>query len=66
MTGYSVFKINKFLPKNKEENSNLKLKNWKRGEVAELLNEEKQSGTYSITHLSSGVYFYSITAGNFR
>jgi uncharacterized protein YdaL len=34
------------------------------------LNEVKQAGTYSVTfnalHLSSGVYFYSITAGYFR
>ncbi|MGE5811463.1 MAG: T9SS type A sorting domain-containing protein [Ignavibacteria bacterium] len=34
------------------------------------LNEVKQAGTYSVTFnassLSSGVYFYSITAGNFR
>lgn len=39
-------------------------------EVVELLNEEKQAGAYSVTfnasNLSSGVYFYSITAGNFR
>ncbi|MGE5861680.1 MAG: T9SS type A sorting domain-containing protein [Ignavibacteria bacterium] len=34
------------------------------------LNEVKQAGTYSVTfnalHLSSGVYFYSIRAGNFH
>ncbi len=39
-------------------------------EIAELVNEIKSAGTYSVdfnaSHLSSGVYFYSITAGNFR
>lgn len=39
-------------------------------EVASLLNEEKPAGTYEVkfdgSSLSSGVYFYSISAGNFR
>lgn len=38
-------------------------------EVKELVNEQKTSGTYSVefdgSKLSSGVYFYSITAGRF-
>ncbi|MGE5797800.1 MAG: T9SS type A sorting domain-containing protein [Ignavibacteria bacterium] len=39
-------------------------------EIAELVNDTQKAGKYSInfnaTHLSSGVYFYSITAGYFR
>ena len=38
-------------------------------EIATLINEEKQPGTYSVQFdgagLSSGVYFYTLTAGNF-
>lgn len=38
-------------------------------EVATLVNEEKSSGRYSVdfnaTGLSSGIYFYKLTAGNF-
>ncbi len=38
-------------------------------EVKELVNEQKAAGTYSVefdgSKLSSGVYFYTITAGNF-
>ena len=38
-------------------------------EVKEFVNEQKAAGTYSIefdgSNLSSGVYFYTITAGNF-
>jgi hypothetical protein len=38
-------------------------------EVANLVNEEKIQGVYSVTfdasHLSSGVYFYKIQSGNF-
>jgi hypothetical protein len=38
-------------------------------EVATLVNEEKSEGSYSIdfnaSNLSSGVYFYKLTAGNF-
>ena len=38
-------------------------------EVAELVNEEKAAGRYEVkfdgSNLSSGVYFYRITAGNF-
>ena len=37
-------------------------------EIAELVNEQKMAGKYTIqfdgSNLSSGVYFYSITAGN--
>lgn len=39
-------------------------------EVAALVNEEKQAGTYSVSfnagNLASGIYFYSISAGNFH
>lgn len=39
-------------------------------QVAELVNEELNAGTYKAdfdaSHRSSGVYFYSITAGNFK
>lgn len=39
-------------------------------EVAALVNEEKQPGIYTVqfdgSHLSSGTYFYTITAGNFQ
>jgi hypothetical protein len=38
-------------------------------EVATLLNEEKIAGTYevqfSVQNLASGIYFYTINAGNF-
>jgi flagellar hook assembly protein FlgD len=38
-------------------------------EVATLVNEEKQAGVYEIEfdgrNLSSGVYFYKLTAGNY-
>jgi photosystem II stability/assembly factor-like uncharacterized protein len=39
-------------------------------EIAELVKEQKAAGKYSVqfdgTNLSSGVYFYSITAGNYH
>jgi hypothetical protein len=39
------------------------------GEVATLVNERKAPGTYEVefdaSGLSSGVYFYRLTAGNF-
>jgi hypothetical protein len=38
-------------------------------EVATLVNEEKPAGTYAVNfsaqHYSSGVYYYTISAGNF-
>ncbi len=38
-------------------------------EVAELVNEDKTTGTYSLdfdaSSLASGMYFYKISAGNF-
>ena len=38
-------------------------------EIAELVNEEKEAGNYSVSFngkdISSGVYFYNITAGNY-
>jgi hypothetical protein len=38
-------------------------------EVAELVNENKQPGSYEVkfnaTNLTSGVYFYQIRAGSF-
>jgi len=38
-------------------------------EIAVLVNEEKQSGTYNVEFnaegLSSGVYYYKLTAGNY-
>ncbi|NWG29372.1 MAG: S8 family peptidase [Ignavibacteriaceae bacterium] len=39
-------------------------------EVAALVNEEKQAGTYTVTFdagsMASGIYFYTITANNFQ
>jgi hypothetical protein len=39
-------------------------------EVAALVNEEKQPGTYGInfdgSNLSSGIYFYTLTAGGYK
>ena len=39
-------------------------------EVATLVNEEKQRGRYSVmfdaSNLTSGIYFYSLTSGNFK
>lgn len=39
-------------------------------EVASLVNEEKQAGTYTVTfdasYLASGIYFYTITASDFQ
>jgi len=39
-------------------------------EVATLVNEVKQAGTYTVQwdalRLSSGVYFYTLSAGKFR
>ncbi len=47
----------------------LKVYNTLGQEVATLLNEEKAAGTYTFSFdaskLSSGIYFYSITTGNF-
>jgi len=47
----------------------LKIYNILGQEVANLVNEEQQAGIHEIkfnaTHLASGVYFYSIKAGNF-
>ena len=38
-------------------------------EVSTLINEEQQPGVYEVefdaSNLSSGIYFYKITAGNF-
>jgi hypothetical protein len=38
-------------------------------EVATLVNEEKPSGNYEVefnaSNLSSGIYFYKLTSGNF-
>jgi len=38
-------------------------------EIANLVNETKEAGSYSVefnaSNLPSGVYFYKITAGNF-
>lgn len=53
------------------ENSNVLLKVYDilGNEIAVLVNEEKQAGVYEIIFngvgLSSGVYFYKLTAGNF-
>jgi hypothetical protein len=48
----------------------LKIYNTLGQEITTLVNEEKQAGTYEIsfdaTHLASGMYFYSISAGNFN
>jgi hypothetical protein len=49
----------------------LKIYNLLGSEVAELVNEFKEAGRYSFDlnskdyNLSSGVYFYSITAGEY-
>lgn len=52
-----------------EEFVSLKVFNSLGEEVAELLNEEKLAGNYSVSfdasQLSSGVYFYKISAGSF-
>jgi hypothetical protein len=38
--------------------------------IVTLVNEEKQPGTYKInfdgSNLSSGIYFYTLTAGDFK
>jgi hypothetical protein len=53
------------------ENSfvSLKIYNVLGKEIATLLNEEKNTGTYEVnfnaTNLSSGIYFYKLEAGNF-
>lgn len=52
-----------------EEFVQIKVYNTIGQEVAELLNEQKSPGTYEINfnagNLSSGIYFYKISAGNF-
>jgi len=52
-----------------EEFVSLKVFNSLGEEVAELINETKPTGNYSVSfdasNLSSGIYFYKITAGNF-
>jgi len=52
-----------------EEFVTLKVFNSLGEEVAELINETKPAGNYSVSfdasNLSSGIYFYKITAGNF-
>ncbi|MDX9712940.1 MAG: T9SS type A sorting domain-containing protein [Ignavibacteriaceae bacterium] len=52
-----------------EEFVTLKVFNSLGEEVAELVNETKPAGNYSVSfdaaNLSSGIYFYKITAGNF-
>jgi hypothetical protein len=39
-------------------------------EIAELVNEQKPAGTYSVSfdasNLASGIYLYSINAGTFK
>ncbi len=48
---------------------NLKVYDVLGNEIATLVNERKPPGVYSVTfdarRLSSGVYFYKLTAGNF-
>jgi hypothetical protein len=53
----------------------LKIYDFLENEVSTLVNEEKPAGTYeiefslgqnSILSLSSGVYFYTLSAGSFR
>jgi carboxypeptidase T len=64
-----VTRINFALPKASEVS--LKIYNLLGSEVAELVNEFKEAGRYSFDlnskdyNLSSGVYFYSITAGEY-
>ncbi|MCZ7611159.1 MAG: T9SS type A sorting domain-containing protein [Ignavibacterium sp.] len=52
-----------------EEFVSLKVFNSLGEEAAELINETKSTGNYSVSfdasNLSSGIYFYKITAGNF-
>ncbi|PIS44575.1 MAG: hypothetical protein COT22_09810, partial [Ignavibacteria bacterium CG08_land_8_20_14_0_20_37_9] len=59
--------INYQLPVN--SNVTLKVFNALGKEVAELVNEKKEPGTYSVdfsgANLSSGAYFYRLQAGNF-
>ena len=53
-----------------DEKVNIKVFDILGKEVAELVNEEKPAGKYSVqfdaSKLSSGIYFYSITAGNYH
>lgn len=39
-------------------------------EVASLVNENKEAGNYTVTfnasELPSGIYFYTVTSGNFK
>jgi hypothetical protein len=53
----------------KEENVTLKVYDILGNEVASLVNGKQQEGTYNIffdgANLSSGVYFYKLTAGNY-
>ncbi len=54
----------------REEHVSMKVFNTLGEEVAELVNNVVKAGTHSISfnanNLSSGVYFYTITAGNYR
>lgn len=49
---------------------NLKVYDFLGKEVTELVNEAKEAGNYSITfnasELPSGIYFYTLTSGNFK
>ena len=57
-------------PKGTNSLITLKVYNILGNEVAALLNEEKPAGNYEInfdaSHLSSGVYFYTLRAGDFN
>ena len=60
-------KISFQIPQN--EYTTLKVYDVLGNEVATLLNEEKPAGSYSVkfdgSNLSSGIYFYKLTAGSF-
>ena len=53
-----------------ESNVSLKVYDVLGAEVADLINEEMTAGKYSITFdaklLSSGIYFYKLSTGNFQ
>ena len=61
-------KINFSIPKS--SNTILKVYNTNGMEVETLVNQNLQAGTYSVdfgnSYLSSGIYFYTLTAGDFR
>lgn len=60
---------NPFNPSTKISWQTLKVCDVLGNEVATLVNEQQTAGTYEVefnaSHLSSGIYFYKLTAGGF-